>query len=147
MNKFDSKLVEKQITKIVADNKILAQSKSALTYDKNGNPEFIKLDYDADHVAFMINTFNGIEPLLDGWTGKYRKSHQLGTAIINAMMKFGFVRHGSIVAFYHVVQPTAKSNLNNLSQWRKNFIDDAGIDCVVSKSPKMFINDPNSVPN
>ena len=41
MNKFDTKSVEKQITKIVADNKILAQSKSALTYDKNGNADFI----------------------------------------------------------------------------------------------------------
>lgn len=147
MNKFDSKMVETQIKKIVADNKILAQSKSALTYDKNGNAEYTKLAYDADHIAFMVNTYNGLEPLCDSWSGKYRKPHQLGTAVLNAMVKFGYVRHGSIVGFYHLVDPSAKSNLNNLAQWKNNFKNDAGVDCTVSKSPKMFINDPNSVPN
>tara|TARA_Y100000310_G_C20189846_1_gene581976 strand:- start:95 stop:604 length:510 start_codon:yes stop_codon:yes gene_type:complete len=147
MKKLNAK--SNEISELLDNNKIQSTQNSLPNYDDNGKQKFVTLTANPEHVAFMCNTYNGLEKIQsDKWHGnKYRQTYQLGTAILNAMIHYGYVNHGSIVAFYTIVKPSAKSNQNNIAQWRKNFRVDCGIDCAVKSSPKSFVYDATKLPS
>ena len=116
---------------------------------KTGKIKSRNLSTDADHVAYMVNVYNG---LINGnqshWakTGKYQKNHHFGHAILSACIEFGYVRFGSIVNFYTIVDKTASSKLSNLAVWRTNFVQQCKTEISASKSPKMLIFDASKCP-